>query len=76
MILSLTLLAKRFLKRLPFARRIVRKLRAVPSIAVTDPTFLARKKTKLERIRTLLRHCAQFPHDTTCERQTDRKSVV
>ena len=47
MILSLTPLVKRLLKRLPFARRIVRKLRAVPSIAVTDPTFLARKKAKL-----------------------------
>ena len=62
MLLSLTTLAKRLLKCLPFARRIVRKIRAVPSIAVTDPTFLARKKMKLERIRPLLRHDSPCQH--------------
>lgn len=54
--LSFARLARALARRVPLARRIKRYLRPLPPPAVlADPTFEHRKRTKLERIRPLLR---------------------
>ncbi len=54
--LSLARLARALVRRVPLARRVKRYLRpAPPPTALADPTFDARKRAKLERIRPLLR---------------------
>lgn len=52
---SLAQIARATLRRVPLARRIKRRLRPAPPAALADPTFDARKRAKLDRIRPLLR---------------------